>query len=216
MNPGYFQSNYFPELYWQEDYWPDFGGLTTAALHIFSTTTVEPVHISDSGNNVLIAGDLELQNVYVEDTAIFGPSGISYNTIHDELQISSGTALDLSATNNITMDCVEVVIEADATIEGTLETEAGRIKFPSRYTTTQTLDETDYEVFCNTDGSAWTVSLPAGIHGTTYRIINTGTSGNLLTITPNGSENLIGVNSNYFRKDGETLIITYNATDGWY
>jgi hypothetical protein len=39
---------------------PDIGLLTTA-LHIFSTAVVEPNHVSDSGNNVLIAGDLEVQ-----------------------------------------------------------------------------------------------------------------------------------------------------------
>jgi hypothetical protein len=108
------------------------------------------------------------------------------------------------------------VPEYNLEVAGVVKSESGRIKIPSRYTTTQTLDETDYEVFCNTDGGAWTVSLPAGVEGTQYRIINSGSSGNLLTITPNGAEHLIGVNSNYFRKDGETLIITYNATDGWY
>jgi len=41
-------------------------------------------------------------------------------------------------------------------------------------------------------------------------------SGNLLTITPDGAEHLVGENSDYFRKDGEALIITYNAVDGWY
>jgi hypothetical protein len=61
MNPGYFQANYFPDDYWQEDYWPDFGGLLTAAVHIFSSTNIAPNHISDSGNNVLTAGQTEAQ-----------------------------------------------------------------------------------------------------------------------------------------------------------
>jgi len=47
-------------------------------------------------------------------------------------------------------------------VTGTIRGSAGRIKTPSRYTTTQTLDGDDYEVFCNTDGGAWTVTLPAG------------------------------------------------------
>jgi len=36
-------------------------GLGTVNLHIFSTTIVEPGHISDSGNNVLVAGQTEAQ-----------------------------------------------------------------------------------------------------------------------------------------------------------
>lgn len=36
-------------------------GLQTTDLHIFSTSVVEPNHVSDSGNNVLIKGDTEVQ-----------------------------------------------------------------------------------------------------------------------------------------------------------
>jgi len=79
----------------------------------------------------------------------------------------------------------------------------------------KTLDADDYDVACNTDGGAWTLSLPAGVEGTYYRITNTGTSSNNLTITPNGVENLIGVNSSFILADNETLIIIYDATDGW-
>ncbi len=99
---------------------------------------------------------------------------------------------------------------------GLLQTTSGRIKVPSRYTTTQTLGITDNQVACDTDGGAFTVTLLPGVAGTEHRIANTGTSGNDLTIAPDGAELLIGVNSNFTLRDGETLHIVYEATEGWF
>jgi len=75
---------------------------------------------------------------------------------------------------------------------------------------------TDHEIFCDTDGGAITVNLPAGIDGTNLRIINCGSSGNDVTVTPDGSELLKGANSSQTISDGSTLIITYEATEGWW
>ncbi|KKM28136.1 hypothetical protein LCGC14_1567670, partial [marine sediment metagenome] len=36
-------------------------GVLTSNIHIFSTSTVEPNHASDSGDNVLVKGDIEVQ-----------------------------------------------------------------------------------------------------------------------------------------------------------
>lgn len=99
---------------------------------------------------------------------------------------------------------------------GGVVTTAGRIKNTTRYTTTQAIPVTDDVVFANTDGSAWTATLPIGAEGQTLKIVNSGSSGNLLTLAPNGAEHLLGVNSNFLLFDGESLIVTYNATDGWY
>lgn len=101
---------------------------------------------------------------------------------------------------------------------GVLQTHKGRISNTSRYTTTQTLDATDEIVFANTDGSAWTLSLPAGVEGTHYKIINCGTSGNDLTVDPNGTEQLYGGGAGVAQtlSDGEVINIHYNATEGWY
>lgn len=140
--------------------------VSTSDLHIFSTVRVEPVNVSDSGDNVLVRGDVEVQG--------------------------------------------------DGYVAGILTTESGRFKNTSRYTTTQTLDNTDHVVYCNTDSSAWTATLPAGVEGATYKIINSGSSNNNLTLDPDGSEHLIGENSSFTLYDSETLIITYNSTDGWY
>ena len=63
-------------------------GVLTSNIHIFSTGTVEPNHASDSGNNVLIAGDLEAQgDVYARDVNVSRSLIFSSAT---ELTISSG------------------------------------------------------------------------------------------------------------------------------
>lgn len=85
-----------------------------------------------------------------------------------------------------------------------------------RLTSSGNITNTAYQWNGNTDGSAITLTLPVGIANRSYKIVNTGTSTNSLTLTPNGAELLIGVNSSFTLNDGESLIIAYNAVDGWY
>ena len=86
----------------------------------------------------------------------------------------------------------------------------------TRVTTTYTILVTDGVIFCNTDGAAFTATLPAGTQGRTFRVINSGSSGNDLTLAPDGSEHLFGANTNFTLFDGESLELTYDTTDGWY
>ena len=86
----------------------------------------------------------------------------------------------------------------------------------NRYTTTQTIPATDDVSFCNTDGSSWTATLTAGTAAQTHRIINTGSSGNTLTVAPDGTEHLIGANSSITLEDSEAIELTYSEVDGWY
>jgi len=97
-----------------------------------------------------------------------------------------------------------------------VKTSSGIIVNTTRATTTDTIDTGDHVYFGNTDSAAFTVTLPAGAEGLTYKIINSGSSGNNLDIAPNGSDDLIGANSNFVLSDGESLVISFNATDGWY
>ena len=102
-------------------------------------------------------------------------------------------------------------------VVGETKTEGGRIREVTRVTTSPyTILASDHEVFVNTDSSAVTVNLPAGVEGTNYRIINTGSSGNDVTITPNGAELLTGANSSKTISDGTVIILTYETNDGWW
>jgi len=83
-------------------------------------------------------------------------------------------------------------------------------------TTTATINAASYQWNGDTDGGAFTYTLPAGIQDRQYKIVNVGTSGNVLTIEPAGAELLIGANSGFELQDGESLIICYDETDGWY
>ncbi len=82
--------------------------------------------------------------------------------------------------------------------------------------TDTTLTSSYHNVFVDTDSANVTITLPAGVAGTEYRIVNVGTSTNNVAITPDGSENLIGANSNFTLSDAESLIIVWDDTKGWY
>ena len=75
---------------------------------------------------------------------------------------------------------------------------------------------TDDEIFVDTDGGAITVNLPAGIDGKRYRIINTGSSDNDVTVAPNGAELLTGENASRTLSDSSVIILTYETTEGWW
>jgi len=101
-------------------------------------------------------------------------------------------------------------------INGTTVLTGGMRLTTTRVTNTYVVLGSDYAVFCDTDGGAFTATLPAGVDGQTYKIINCGTSANNLTLAPNGAELLIGVNANLTLADGESLILTYETSEGWY
>ena len=85
-----------------------------------------------------------------------------------------------------------------------------------RVTGNTTLDSTNHDVYCDTDSAAITITLPPGADWKEYRIINTGTANNNVTVTPNGSEKLLGLNSSMYLLDGDVLIIRYEVTEGWW
>lgn len=70
-------------------------------------------------------------------------------------------------------------------------------------------------IFADTDGGAFTVTLPAGVEGTMYRVTNVGSSANDLTIDGNGAETVMG-DTTQVLSDGETMILIYNTTEGWW
>ena len=141
------------------------------------------------------------------------------------IEAKSGTNIDMRITLKPKGTGIAEILSTSGAISfgnenistsGILTTSGGRLKNNTRVTTTYTILATDDNISGNTDSAGFTVTLPAGVADTRYRIVNTGSSGNTLTLAPNGSEHLIGVNSNFTLNDGESIIIIYDATDGWY
>lgn len=84
-----------------------------------------------------------------------------------------------------------------------------------RYTVDHTILLTEKTLFGDTDGGSINFSLPAGQNALDYRISNAGTSGNDLTLIPNGTDKLVGNNESFAIMDGETLDLIYEPTEGW-
>jgi len=104
-----------------------------------------------------------------------------------------------------------VQVDGD-TMTGTLTT-VGRVCATTRKTTTYTATEDDNVIYCDTDGGAWTLTLPAGIEGTHYKIINCGS--NALTVDGDGSETIWGVTTATLNT-GDIINLHFNATEGWW
>ena len=81
-----------------------------------------------------------------------------------------------------------------------------------------TILSTDGNIFVDTDNGAIIVNLPAGTDDRKYRIVNCGTSDNDVTITPNGTEQVLGEDEgdSFTMYDGEAVDMTFNSTEGWY
>ena len=109
-------------------------------------------------------------------------------------------------------------VTGDVGIGGDLTTEGGRVVNTTNIDHTgspYTALASDHEIFVDTDGGAVTLNLPAGVDGTNYRIENCGSSKNKVTVVPNGTELLRGVNEGKTMSDGSIVILTYNSTQGW-
>jgi len=100
------------------------------------------------------------------------------------------------------------------TLTDVLTTNSGRKKDTRRITGTTTLDADDHVVICDTDGGAFTVNLPQGVAGTEYIIVNSGTSGNDVTVDGNGAETINGDLTQPV-SDGESMQIIFETTEGW-
>lgn len=74
----------------------------------------------------------------------------------------------------------------------------------------------DEVIFCDTNAGTITVNLPAGKNGLGYRIINCGSSLNDVTVVPDGSELLDGVNASKTLSDGSVIDLCYETTEGWW
>ena len=101
-------------------------------------------------------------------------------------------------------------------VKNVLNSEKGRVVSALRATSNITLNTTYDNVFADTDGGAFTITLPAGVNGTKYRIINCGSSGYDVTIAPTGAEKITGANASISLPDSDIIILVYQSTEGWW
>ncbi len=151
--------------------------------------------------------------------AILSVSGAWDGTIVGRIRVASGA----DTTNKddgrvlIATAAAGVVTNALSVYEDQrVETHAGRVVAVARVTGNTTLTSAYHHVFADTDGGAITITLPAGAAGREFRVVNTGSAGNAVTVAPDGSELLLGANSNWTLADGEALVVVYETTEGWF
>jgi len=104
----------------------------------------------------------------------------------------------------------------DLYLSGSIVSGGGMISAVARITGNTTLGGSHHHVFCDTDGGAFNVTLPAGTAGRTYRLVNVGSSGNDVTIIPDGAELLRGINANAVLIDSSEVTLVYETTEGWW
>jgi hypothetical protein len=76
---------------------------------------------------------------------------------------------------------------------------------------------TDEEIFFDTTDGPIDCSLPPGIDGTNYRLINVGFAGNDVTMIPALTDKLFGLSANELIHDSEVILMTFDDTiESWY
>jgi hypothetical protein len=130
--------------------------------------------------------------------------------------------LRLNAVTNITQNVRigDTTVPTEALeVVGIIEGYGGRKKNTTRLINTDSpyaVLSSDHEIFCDTDAGAITINLPAGVNKTNYRIINTGSANNDVTVVPDGAELLTGANESRTLSDGSVIILTYETIEGWW
>ena len=75
---------------------------------------------------------------------------------------------------------------------------------------------TEDELFVDTDTGNKQINLPKGPNGKSYRICNVGSSGNRVILALEPGAKLFGTEQGEYLSDAETLIITFESTQGWW
>lgn len=104
---------------------------------------------------------------------------------------------------------------------GTVRTGGGRIANTTRITSAAspyTVLASDDIIIVDTDGGAVAVDLPAGVDGTHYKVANVGSSGNDVTLDPNGTEQIWGQGAGVAVTliDGDIIDLNFEPTEGWW
>jgi len=153
-------------------------------------TNCGTTQLGDAGDTITVSGDLK----------------------SNSLKPATGTTLTLGQSGD-TVTLASGASQSGFGRSGSVDWQTGSIK-------TATFTAADGEgYFCNTSSGAFTVNLPAGSAGAIVAISDyTRTfNSNNLTISPNGSEKIGGVNADLtLNVDGQALTLVYvDGTEGW-
>ena len=199
-------------------------GSSVEALLVRKDSDGGDVFTVDTTNSKIIVGGVSHQIGYTgeEDMIVLSSINVTVNNdlFADNLsgtntgdQALSGLVPYTGATDDVDLGANDLTVGGDLEVAGSIKSSGGRIVNTSRVTTTYTILVSDHRVFCNTDGGDFTVTLPEGIDGQEYRIINTGSG--TLTVAPNSAELIDGVNASKTMGTG-IIILTYETTEGWW
>lgn len=148
-------------------------------------------------------------NANGQDINCYAPDG---NLLHTVASIGADWRIHGGA--GLTADDVGKVVAVTP-----LETESGRYKNVVRITSADspyTIPITVEELFVDTDGGVVVVNLPPLVNKRHLRILNTGSSGNNVTLNPDGGDLLNGDNAGESIFDSEKFILTGETTEGWW
>jgi len=166
----------------------------------------------DGGKGVISATSLS----HTEDANNYftvEPDASRYvNLVIDSTPAING--LEITATG---AGAVPLALSSDdvaLTVSGKIVSSGGRIINTTRVATTYTVLTSDDSVFCDTDGGAFTATLPAGVDGQKFYITNCGSSNNNLTLSADGAELINGLGSQTLG-DEDSIVIIYETTEGW-
>jgi hypothetical protein len=161
-------------------------------------TNCGTTQLGDSGDTVTVTGDLRSDSLKAADGGVI----IS----------QSGTNITIGASGD-TVSLASGASQSGFGRSGSVDWQTGSIK-------TATFTATSGEgYFCDTSSGVFTVNLPAGSAGAIVAISDyTRTfNSNNLTISPNGSEKIGGVNGDLaLTVNGQALTLVYvDGTEGW-
>jgi len=125
----------------------------------------------------------------------------------------AGTAKQITVTDDGD-GTVTISIPDNASLVN-LNTSGGVTVKTVRVEDTYSILLTDHIIYCDTDNKSFTVTLPAGVEGQHYKIINCGSNRHDLTITGTNSEKVWGHIDGPIA-DGDILNLYYNVTEGWW
>ena len=194
-----------------------YGALTFVTGNgIIITPDTDDLEITFEIDDPLVIGDISVSNLFVDE--IFpnsvspGPGITLWSTliIQEELRVDSITAASESPSGYVEFLSPVVFSGAISFPESVIRITDG----DSPYTASNAY----YAIFCDSDGGAITVNLPAVSDGVRFSVKNCGTSGNDVTLTPNGTEQIMrgGAGVSQTISDGEVLDIIGEETEGWH